>query len=373
METATKDIDEFLNFIQEKHFHDIIETSLASVLGLITPVNLDKSELAIMATSSLNELFSAAKNNFPLITPNQKNKKTEAHTATLYFATLIEMYQKESILNYIAAYVQNSDDALIIRNDIEDFYNSRQIQDTQQFYNYFVESESKLNKKEEEIAYIKQDSEHFAYAASHDLQEPLRMITSYLELLAAKYKNVLDPKANEFINFALDGSIRMKNLISGLLEFSRLNNTSTFKTINTNAVITSVINNLSSQIKDTNAVIIYKDLPEISGDAILIGKLFQHLISNAIKFRSTTPPHITITAEKQDDGYRFAVKDNGIGIQKEYTDKIFLIFHRLHAKHVYPGAGIGLAVCKKIVEKYNGKIWVDSAPNKGSTFYFTIN
>jgi light-regulated signal transduction histidine kinase (bacteriophytochrome) len=233
-------------------------------------------------------------------------------------------------------------------------------------------AEEKMQLYMTELEIQNRELEQFAYVASHDLQEPLRMINSYLQLRANKYKDKLDPKANEFIDFALDGSSRMKNLINGLLEFSRLNNTSLSKTININAVLSTVIKNLSQEIEETNAVITYNDLPEILGDANLFIKLFHHLISNAIKFKSNDAPQISITAKKVDNGYCFAVKDNGIGIPKKYSEKIFIIFQRLHAKHIYPGAGIGLAVCKKIIEKYNGKIWVDSEPNEGSTFYFTI-
>lgn len=374
METATKNINELLNSIKENHFHDIIETSVVSILSTIKSIDLSKSELISAATISLNELFAFIKNSFSNNSTDAVQKsilKVELSTLP-YLSLLIENQQKSILLNYIASYVQNSDEKIIFYNTIEKFYSTRQTNVTRQFYNYFIEQDTLLRKKEEEIIQIKQESDHFVYAASHDLQEPLRMINSYLQLLSNKYKDKLDPRANEFIDFALDGSSRMKNLINGLLELSRLNNTSLSKTININTILSSVIKNLSQEIEETNAIIVYDELPEILGDANLFIKLFQHLISNAIKFKCDDAPQISITAKKVDNGYCFAVKDNGIGISKKYSEKIFIIFQRLHAKHIYPGAGIGLAVCKKIIEKYNGKIWVDSELNEGSTFYFTI-
>ncbi|MEO6903476.1 MAG: ATP-binding protein [Bacteroidia bacterium] len=374
METATKNINGLLNSIKDNHFHDIIETSVVSILNTLKSIDLTKSELITAATISLNELFVFVKNSFSNNSTDfiQKSIIKVELSSLPYISSLIENQQKNILLNYIDAYVKNSDEKIIIYGVIEKFYSLRQTNVTKQFYNHFIEQDTLLRKKEEEIIQIKQEGDQFVYAASHDLQEPLRMINSYLQLLATKYKDKLDTNANEFIDFALDGSGRMKDLINGLLEFSRLNNTSLSKAVNTNTVISSVIKNLSQEIEDTNAVIEYNDLPEIQGDANLFIKLFQHLISNAIKFKSNEAPQINITAKKIDNGYCFAVKDNGIGIQKKYSEKIFTIFQRLHAKHVYPSAGIGLAVCKKIIEKYNGKIWVDSELNEGSTFYFTL-
>ena len=213
----------------------------------------------------------------------------------------------------------------------------------------------------------------FAYVASHDLQEPLRMVSSYVNLLKDQYKDKLDNDANEFIDFAVDGSNRMRNLIRGLLEFSRINRSEkVFEETDLNTVIFNVLKNLHTSIKETNAIIHYDVLPVIKTDNLQMEQLFQNLISNAIKFIGKEPPEIKISSQPIAGGYLFSINDKGIGIAPQYANRIFLIFQRLHSKQEYPGTGIGLALCKKIVERHNGKIWVESEPGKGTTFFFTI-
>jgi len=231
---------------------------------------------------------------------------------------------------------------------------------------------AELDNKTKELGRSNTELEQFAYVASHDLQEPLRMITSYLQLLENRYKDKLDQDAKDFIGFAVDGSNRMKALIQSLLEYSRINRIKPFEEIDVNLLVKDVLGNLSASIKESNAIIKADDLPKIHGDPILIGQVFQNLIENALKFKSTRTPEIIISGKKQNDEFLFSVKDNGIGIQKEYIGKLFVIFQRLHTKEKYPGTGMGLAICKKIVERYGGRIWVESEVDKGSTFYFTI-
>ena len=229
-----------------------------------------------------------------------------------------------------------------------------------------------LKQKSEELIRSNTELEQFAYVASHDLQEPLRMVTSYLQLLENRYKDKLDKDANEFIAFAVDGSARMKTLILSLLEYSRVNKVKPFEEIDVNQLLKDVLKNISTSIKESNAIIKIDELPKIKGDPILINQLFQNLIENGIKFREARTPEIHISGKKENNEYIFSVQDNGIGIKKEYMNKLFVIFQRLNSKEKYPGTGIGLAICKKIVEKHGGKIWVESEENKGSTFYFTI-
>nr|MBA3704593.1 PAS domain-containing sensor histidine kinase [Bacteroidota bacterium] len=230
-----------------------------------------------------------------------------------------------------------------------------------------------LKQKTEELIRSNKELEQFAYVASHDLQEPLRMITGYVQLLAERYKGKLDEEANEFIDFALNGTERMRNLIYSLLEYSRINRIKPFEEIDVENVIDEILNNLHSLMVGNNVIVKIKEkLPSICGDSVLIGQLFQNLISNAIKFKGNEPPEIIISGKKVNNEYLFSVKDNGIGIQKEYAEKIFVIFQRLHTKEEYPGTGIGLAICKKIVERHGGRIWMESELGKGSTFYFTI-
>ena len=216
------------------------------------------------------------------------------------------------------------------------------------------------------------DLEYFAYIASHDLQEPLRMITSYVQLLEKRYAPKLDTDAKEFINFAVDGAARMQTLIQSLLEYSRVNRVKPFEDVDMNEALAEVMQDLTVAIAESKAEISFKDLPVIYGDKVLLGQLLLNLVSNAIKFRGEGPVKIDVKCEESQDEYLFSVKDNGIGIQKEYKDKIFVIFQRLHTRDQYPGTGIGLAVCKKIVERHKGKIGVESEFGKGSVFYFTI-
>lgn len=232
--------------------------------------------------------------------------------------------------------------------------------------------QAELDNKTEELARSNTELEQFAYIASHDLQEPLRMVSSYLQLLEKRYKDKLDQDAKDFISFAVDGSNRMRSLIHGLLEYSRINRIKPFEEIDLTLLLKDVLGNLKTSIEENKAIIKISDLPKIYGDPILINQLFQNLIQNAIKFRNTKDPEIEISCKEEKDEYLFSIKDNGIGIQKEYMDKIFVIFKRLNSREKYPGTGMGLAICKKIVERHGGKIWVESEFGKGSTFYFTI-
>lgn len=218
-----------------------------------------------------------------------------------------------------------------------------------------------------------QDLQQFAYVASHDLQEPLRMIASYLQLLERRYASNLDDQAREFIAFAVDGANRMKQLILDLLQYSRVDSRSgTPVAVESAMAVKEARQSLAAAIKETNAEIIAEDLPSITGDPVQIRQLFQNLIGNAIKFRAGQPPRIIIRADRQGDNWRFSVTDNGIGIEPRYAERIFEVFQRLHTREQYAGTGIGLAICKKIVERHGGRIWVEPAPDSGSSFVFTV-
>lgn len=230
-----------------------------------------------------------------------------------------------------------------------------------------------LEKRAKELAESNEELERFAYVASHDLQEPLRMITSFLQLLEKRYNHVLDVKAREYISFAVDGAERMKKLILDLLEYSRVNTASLVKEdVDLNDILTDLLVTYNTRLLHSNGSIRSSKLPVIYANKTQIHQLFQNLISNAFKYRSNLPPDISIQCEEESNNYKFSITDNGLGIDPRFYDKIFIIFQRLHTRDNYSGTGIGLSICKKIVEKHGGKIWVNSQPNQGSTFYFTI-
>jgi light-regulated signal transduction histidine kinase (bacteriophytochrome) len=234
-------------------------------------------------------------------------------------------------------------------------------------------AEESLKEKTEELARSNRDLEQFAYVASHDLQEPLRMVTNYVQLLARRYKSKLDPDADDFINFAVDGAIRMWRLINDLLTYSRVGTQNKgLKSTDCETVLKHSLDNLKIAIEENEAIITHDSLPTVMGDHLQLGQLFQNLIGNAIKFRGEEPPRIHISASRNGGGWTFSVRDNGIGIAPEYAERIFVIFQRLHNREEYPGTGIGLAICKKIVERHGGCIWAESEVGKGTTFYFTL-
>lgn len=224
-----------------------------------------------------------------------------------------------------------------------------------------------------ELARSNAELQQFAYVASHDLQEPLRMVSSYTQLLAKRYRGRLDADADDFIGFAVDGAARMQKLIQDLLAYSRVGTRNLERqAVSMDSVLEYATDMLQLVIKDTGAAVTHESLPSIKVDERQMTQLFQNLISNAIKFRGQEPPRIHVSATRLDGEWLFSVHDNGIGIEPQYADRIFVIFQRLHNRDDYPGTGIGLAICKKIVERHGGRIWMESEPGKGSTFFFTV-
>jgi PAS domain S-box-containing protein len=231
-----------------------------------------------------------------------------------------------------------------------------------------------LAKRAGELAASNAELERFAYIASHDLQEPLRMVSSFLQLLEKKYKGQLDEKADQYIHYAVDGAERMKALIMDLLEYSRAGSTKeTFGRVDTETIVKEVGEIFREKIGAAGAQVEVGVLPVVWGDKVQLSQLFQNLLSNALKYHAADRvPVIRVRAKEEPGCWLFSVEDNGIGIDPPSFDKIFVIFQRLHNKTDYSGTGIGLAICKKIVERHGGKIWVESAPDQGSTFSFTI-
>ncbi|MBC8099077.1 MAG: PAS domain-containing protein [Armatimonadetes bacterium] len=225
-----------------------------------------------------------------------------------------------------------------------------------------------------ELKRSNEELQQFAYVASHDLQEPLRMVTSYLQLLEQRYATQLDDDAREFIGYAVDGAVRMKALISDLLALSRVNMGERSLTwVNCETVVQMVMHDMQMTIEDTGATLTSEHLPTIKADEQHIKQLFQNLVGNALKFRDPArPPNIQISAVQESRAWRFTVRDNGIGIEPQYLKRIFDIFQRLQARATYPGTGIGLAICRKVVQYYGGEIWAESEPGIGTTFIFTL-
>jgi signal transduction histidine kinase len=242
-----------------------------------------------------------------------------------------------------------------------------------QLRDYAAQLEQKVEERTVELARSNADLAQFAYVASHDLQEPLRMVSSFVQLIEHRYKDKLDAAGTEFISYAVDGANRMQTMINDLLTFSRVGTRGKpFEPIDCEVILDQTLTNLQMAVEDSQAIITHDPLPTVMGDDTQMVQLFQNLIGNAIKFRRQEQLRVHISAQAKEKEWVFSVRDNGTGIDPQYAERIFVIFQRLHSKEEYPGTGIGLAVCKRVVERHGGKIWVESQPGQGSTFYFTI-
>jgi PAS domain S-box-containing protein len=235
------------------------------------------------------------------------------------------------------------------------------------------QAEEALAKRTKELDRSNKELEQFAYAASHDLQEPLRTMASFAQLLQRRYQGKLDASGDDFIHFIVDGAARMQGLIQDLLAYSRVGSRGKdFVPTDCTAVFDQAVANLRAAIVESAAVVTHDSLPTVQGDGVQLIQVFQNLVGNSIKFRDSPSPRIHVTAEQRSSEWVFSVKDNGIGIDPEYAHRIFEVFQRLHTHTEYPGSGIGLAIAKKIVERHGGQIGVDSQPHQGATFFFTL-
>jgi PAS domain S-box-containing protein len=231
-----------------------------------------------------------------------------------------------------------------------------------------------LRRKDAELRRSNAELEQFAYIASHDLQEPLRMVANYTELLGQRYRGKLDAKADTYIHYAVDGAKRMQQLVADLLAYSRVGSQGKpIGPVSAGAVLDVVLDSIRGAVRDAGAVVeIPEPLPTVHADEVQLRQLFQNLLGNAIKFRGEEPPRIVVAAVVRSGSWLFSVKDNGIGLEETYTDRIFQMFQRLHERGRYEGSGIGLTIAKRIVERHGGRIWVKSTPGNGATFFFTL-
>lgn len=236
-----------------------------------------------------------------------------------------------------------------------------------------LRAEMELQQKQADLIRSNEDLQQFAYAASHDLQEPLRMVTGFIQLLSRRYAGKLDPEADEYIQFAVDGANRMGQLIRDLLSFSRLGNPETrrLELVDMASAVHWALLNLQAAIKESGAVVTLDPLPAVTGDQSRLALVMQNLIGNAIKYRSAEPPIIHVSAARNEGNWVFCVADNGAGFDMKFAERIFGLFKRLHGKE-FPGTGIGLSIAKKVIEIHKGRIWAESEPGKGSRFYFTL-
>ena len=236
-----------------------------------------------------------------------------------------------------------------------------------------IERTAELQSRTDQLARSNAELEQFAYVASHDLQEPLRMISSYVQLLQDRYRGKLDADADDFINYASDGALRMQRLINDLLQYSRVGTRGkAFEEIGLEPALEQALTNLQVAIGDSGANITHDALPAAYGDIGQLTQVFQNLIDNAIKFRGERRPRVHVSARVEATRVVCSVSDNGIGIPPEYRDRLFVLFQRLHTRKEYPGTGLGLAICKRIIERHGGRIWIESSQGNGSTFFFTV-
>ncbi len=295
-----------------------------------------------------------------ILTPIDRLRDGAEHIGRGGLAYRIEVIHQDEIGQVAVAFNQ-------MAKELQDLYTSLEQK--------IAERTVQLEQQATELARSNAELAQFAYIASHDLQEPLRMVSSYLQLLARRYKGQLDSDADEFIEFAVDGAMRMQQLIRDLLAYSRVGTRNEpFAVVDMNQICQQVLDNLQVAIQERNATIQMGVLPQLLADATQMGQLLQNLLGNALKFCQTRPPCIEVgaTLHEAENEWCFVVKDNGIGLEPAYYERIFLIFQRLHTRTEYPGTGIGLAICKKIVERHGGRLWVTSQPGEGSSFFFTL-
>ena len=338
-----------LNILEDFNTEKLrLEETQRAVLNILDDFDIEKSNLERTQKAALNILEDFSAENL---------RMEETHRGVL---NILDDFDADRLR------LQDTQKALL--NILDDLDQSRE--ELKKSHDVL---EIRVKERTAELARSNAELEQFAYIASHDLQEPLRMVSSYVQLLERRYRGKLDQDADKFIGFAAEGAVRMQRLINDLLAYSRVGTRGkSFEPVNLEVILTQALENLHLAIKERDASITHDLLPMAYGDSGQLTQIFQNLIDNAIKFCSEKPPRVHISARLDGSECICSIQDNGIGIAPEYLDKLFLLFQRLHTRKEYPGTGLGLAICKRIVERHGGKIWVESRPGEGSTFYFRI-
>lgn len=345
---------------------------LGRYAGIVVGVLILSLLSAFLISSKLQQIISQPILHLATTARSISKEKNFAVRATVEsqdeIGTLVEAF------NEMLSQIQSRDMALLkARDELEQKVEERTSDLVQENAQRKL-AEEKLQHSMQDLKRVNTELQQFAYVASHDLQEPLRMVASFSQLLEMRYKNRLDKDADEFIEFIVGGANRMQRLINDLLSYSRVGTRGKpFQPTDFSLVLGQVLVNLGPLIEENEAIVTNDDMPVLMADETQILQLFQNLIGNAIKFRGAERPLIHITARREANEWIFSVCDNGIGISPEYYERIFVIFQRLHTREEYPGTGIGLAICKRIVERHGGRIWVESEPGKGSKLFFTIS
>ena len=316
---------------------------------------IDEATLALSTKQCLMEVLGnqPAWSELPIILLLRHGPETELAREALFLPADVTLVERPVRVNTLMAVVRSA-----LRSRLRQYLVRDQFRERERLLGDLEQSNREL--------------QQFAHVVSHDLQEPLRMVSSYLQLLERKYRGKLDEKADTYIHFAVDGARRMQSLIEGLLNYSRIGSAE-FDWVDTNQTFADAVANLATAIRESHGEVRSGVLPSVWGDATQMLQLFQNLIANGVKYRKRgVPPHIVVSATQGQNEWVFSVKDNGIGMKKEDHEAVFQMFRRLQTKDEYPGTGIGLASCKKIVEQHQGRIWIESSPSDGTTIFFTI-
>ncbi len=366
----------------ERKFRDLLESAPDAIVIVNEQGNIQ------LINAQTEKLFGYLRNEIigktiELLMPDRYDKTHRSHR-THYFESPkvrqmgegLELFGKKKDGTEFPVEISLSpletEEGLLVSAAIRDISEKKQLENQIKEANINLEKKVKL--RTAELERKNKELEQFAYVASHDLQEPLRTTSSFVELFKKQYQGKIDEKADKYLDFIVQASDRMKILIKDLLDYSRIGRKTELKQVDCNVVLSEVLADLNKAIREVNAEIVSDQLPVINGYPTELKQLFQNLISNSIKFRKENAhPQIKISVRKVNDYWQFSFEDNGIGIDERYHEKIFIIFQRLHTRNEFEGSGIGLAHCKKIVELHGGKIWVESKPGEGSTFHFTIN